>query len=90
MACLLITYDLHTPGQDYKDLHEAIKNLGSAWWHYLDSTWLVTTSLSPSQAWEKLAVVADKNDNFLILNITGDGYSGWLPEKAWDWIRANV
>jgi len=90
MACLLITYDLNTPGQDYKDLHEVIKNLGTSWWHHLDSTWLVTTTLTPSQAWDKLAAVADKNDTFLIVNITGDTYSGWLPEDAWTWIRNSI
>jgi hypothetical protein len=90
MACLLITYDLNTPGQHYKDLHEAIKQLGTSWWHYLDSTWLVSTSLSPRQAWDKLAAVVDKNDHFLIVNITGDTYGGWLPEKAWDWLRSHV
>ncbi|WP_209021761.1 hypothetical protein [Nocardioides sp. 503] len=38
MACLLITYDLNTPGQGYTALHDEIKSLG-AWWHHLDSTW---------------------------------------------------
>jgi hypothetical protein len=90
MACLLITYDLNTPGQDYKALHEVIKTLGTSWWHHLDSTWLVAATLTPSQAWDKIATVADKNDNFLIVNITGDATQGWLPKDAWEWIRANV
>lgn len=90
MACLLITYDLNRPGQGYKDLHEAIKNLGTSWWHYLDSTWLVSTTLTVEQATTRVEAVVDKNDHFLIVNITGDATQGWLPEKAWTWIRANV
>jgi hypothetical protein len=23
----------------------------------------------------------------LIVTITGDTYSGWLPQEAWDWLR---
>ena len=41
----LVTYALKKPGQDYKDIHEAIKSCGT-WWHYLESTWLLKTSLS--------------------------------------------
>ena len=40
MATMLIGYDLNRPGQNYDDLFDEIKNLGT-WWHCLDSTWLV-------------------------------------------------
>jgi hypothetical protein len=86
MSCLLITYDLNKPGQKYDDLYEEIKSLGS-WWHYLDSTWLVSTSLTTKQASDRLRKVMDDSDNLLVLNVTSDDYSGWLPEKAWEWIR---
>ena len=81
----LITYDLNKPGQDYSDLYEKIKSLG-AWWHYLDSTWLVDTNQSASQIWENLKSCVDDNDNVLIIRITSD-YKGWLPKKAWDWLN---
>lgn len=89
MSALLISYDLNKPGQDYSDLHEKIKALG-AWWHYLDSTWIVVSSLSPSQAFDRLKPALDTSDMVLILNITGDVNAGWLPQKAWDWINQNV
>ncbi|MEM7241815.1 MAG: hypothetical protein AAF429_06490 [Pseudomonadota bacterium] len=81
-----INYDLKRPGQNYNDLHDAIKGCG-AWWHYLDSCWLVDTNLSASQIWEKLSKHTDSNDYFLITGISRD-YSGWLPEKAWEWINS--
>lgn len=49
MGTLLIGYDLDKPDQDYSDLIAAIKKLG-AWWHHLDSTWLVKSDLTPKEA----------------------------------------
>ncbi len=40
MATLMIGYDLNKT-KDYPALFQAIKGLGGAWWHHLDSTWLV-------------------------------------------------
>jgi hypothetical protein len=80
-----INYDLHRPGQNYEDVINVIKSLG-AWWHYLDSTWLVDTTLNAAQIWAKLEPHIDTNDNFLIIGVTRD-YSGWLPEDAWKWIK---
>ena len=80
-----INYDLHQPGRDYEKLYEAIKGLGE-WWHYLGSTWLVSTNLTASQIWARLQPHSDSNDNFLVIGLTDD-FSGWLPEKAWNWIR---
>lgn len=88
MSVYLISYDLNKPGQDYSSLYEAIKNLG-AWWHYLDSTWLVDTSLTSSQISNHLNSIIDKNDCLLIIRVTND-YAGWLPEKAWAWLRSHM
>lgn len=89
MSALLITYDLNRPGQNYSDLHEAIKSLGK-WWHYLDSTWIVSGTLTPSQASAKIQPTIDKNDRLLIIEVTSQASQGWLPEKAWEWIQTNV
>lgn len=89
MSALLITYDLNKPRQNYDDLIEKIKGLGT-WWHYLDSTWIVVSSLSPSQAFERMRPALDKSDSALVLNITGDSYSGWLTQEAWDWLKKHV
>lgn len=80
-----INYDLRKPGQNYDDLYVAIKSLGE-WWHYLDSTWLVNASLDANGIFNGLKPFLDQNDFVLICGITKN-YSGWLPEKAWEWIR---
>lgn len=83
-----ISYDLHRPGQKYADLIEAIKGSG-AWWHYLQSTWLVDTNLTAQQLFSRLRPHIDDNDIVLIIGVTRD-YSGWLPDKAWTWINERL
>lgn len=80
-----ITYDLNKPGQDYDGLYDAVKSCG-AWWHYLDSFWLVDTNLSAKEIWDKLSSKIDKSDRVLIAGIARD-YSGWLAQDAWDWVN---
>ena len=86
MKFYAICYDLKSPGKDYGQLHEAIKVLGNAWWHYLDSTWLIRTNMSASQIRDRLRPMIDANDNLLVIEVTGE-FSGWLPQKAGDWLR---
>ncbi len=90
MGALLITYDLNKPGQNYEALYDKIKGLGSSWWHYLDSTWIVDTHLSPADTREQLRAVLDASDSLLILNITNDASDGWLEQDAWNWIKEHV
>ena len=66
-------------------LYSAIKSLES-WWHCLDSTWLVDTTLNANAIWARLEPHVDKNDSFLIIGVTKD-HSGWLTQKASDWIN---
>jgi len=48
-----IKYDLRRPGQDDEVLYAAIKNCAD-WWHFLDSQWLVDTTLTPDGIWTRL------------------------------------
>ena len=85
---LLINYDLKKPGQDYTALYNAIKGAPS-WWHYLESTWIIRTNETP-QVWsERLRRVMDINDHILVVDITSRPRWGWLPQKAWEWLREN-
>jgi len=80
-----INYDLKRPGQNYEALYEAIKSCGT-WWHYLDSTWLVDTTLGANGIWERISPHLDKNDFVLVIGMSSD-YQGWLPAEAWEWIN---
>ena len=88
MTIYSITYDLKKPGRDYSGLYKAIKSYGT-WWHYLESTWLVATSSTPQQIWERIGPHIDRNDSVLIIEVKNNK-EGWLPKKAWDWLNYNL
>lgn len=85
MATLLITYDLNSPGQNYEAVHEAIKSLG-AWYHAMDSIWVVKTTMTTDQANKKIGDAADESDSWFICTVTHDR-QGWMPETFWEWLR---
>ena len=80
-----INYDLKKPGRDYSGLYNAIQSCGD-WWHFLESTWLVDTSLDASGIWKRIEAHIDPNDFVLVIGVTRD-YQGWLSEEAWNWIN---
>lgn len=83
-----VSYDLKKPGQNYAGLIDELKKCAE-WWHYLGSTWLVTTNESVHQLSARLRQVIDKNDDLLVIGITND-HDGWLPPDAWPWIKRNT
>lgn len=84
----LISYDLRKPGRDYASLHNAIKS-APTWWHYIESTWIIKTEQSIEDWYNKIRTTTDGNDSFIIVDITKQNRQGWLPQKAWEWIREN-
>jgi hypothetical protein len=87
---LIITYDLRTP-KDYHDFYEAIKLQGEQgkWWHYMTSTWLLSTTKTPQQVFDAIHPHLD-NQDFLLVCELSPNYQGWLPKQAWDWINAEL
>jgi hypothetical protein len=88
MSAYLVTYNLKTKGQNYAPLYEALK-ASDAWWHYIDSSWLIKTTETPDQIWKRLVPHITGSDFMLIIEVR-DNAQGWLPAKAWEWIHANV
>ena len=68
----LIGYDLNKSGQDYKTLIEETKKLGN-WWHCLDSTLIVKSTLTAIAIRDHLKKFIDKNDELLVVCLTGEG-----------------
>ena len=83
----LITYDLKNKIHNYDSLHLAIKGLG-AWWHYLDSTWIIKTNMNSAQIWNILASHITTMDHMLIIKIDSYDKYGWLPQDAWNWLNS--
>ena len=87
MTLYLISYDLIEPNRDYKGLFDELKT-SNKWWHFLESTWIIKTSENADEIFERLKHNLDKNDNLLVIE-AGTKSQGWLPPKAWDWIKTN-
>lgn len=90
MATLLVAYDLNAPGQRYAELTEHLKALGT-WWHHLDSTWLVKTSLRPKQLRDDLRQYLDDGDELLVIDVSGDpaAWTGFKPRGS-EWLKSNL
>lgn len=86
MALLIVSYDLKTPGRDYSSLQNAIKSNSQAWWHFMQSTWLVDTRLDVDTFGRALVPHITTADRLLVMDAKGVG-QGWLPKEAWEWIR---
>lgn len=89
MAAYIIGYDLNKTGKDYEGVFEAIKAAsvsGNTWWHYLDSTWIIKSSLTTSQVYDRIKPHIDNDDSVLIIEIKNNK-SGRLPQKAWDYLN---
>jgi len=52
----------------------------------MSSTWFVETDFSPQELFNELIPNVFEGDRMLITELA-PGYHGWLPSKAWDWIR---
>lgn len=88
MSTILVGYDLNRPGQDYEELIDAIKAEG-AWWHHLDSTWLVKTEKTVVQLRDTLSEHLDRSDELLIIDVTGDARA-WagFSESGSKWLES--
>lgn len=90
MKTYMIGYDLHKPVQQYGDLIEEIKDLASAWWHHLDSTWLVNSDQTATQIRDRLKVHLDGDDELLVIRVGSAWASFGLTNNANDWLRNNL
>jgi len=90
MNTLLITYNLNNHDDDYQKLFTAIEALGETWHDgtKLDSVWFVKTTAAPKAARDRLRTALDRDDNCVIVDITGASHAGWMPKEFWTWFNA--
>lgn len=84
----MISYDLHAPTSNRKNVEESIESLGP-WCKYLTTTYLVSTNYNISQVEEKVTKFLDNNDRMIICKVEKP-IAGWLPQDQWDWIKTNL
>lgn len=85
LSIYAVTYDLHSPGQDYDKLHEQLKSY-SSYSKRFDSFWLIDSTKSASEIRDELIKVVDKNDKLFVIEVKkhwagrklADGMVNWL------------
>jgi hypothetical protein len=91
MGTYAIGYDIHpSRGERYDKLIEAIKALGSRWWHHLDSTWLVVTNLTSAQIRDRLTATLPYNDDQVLVIKVSHTEAAWygFDKDGSDWLMA--
>ena len=86
----LISYDLQKPGQNYPNLFDAIKSVGTGWWHCLESVWIVKTGLTSTQVRDTLQSHLDANDKLLVVALGGNWATSSLTQTCNKWLRENL
>lgn len=78
---LFVSYDLHTPGQNYQTVIEEIQKLGEwAKVHY--SLWYIRSNFTAAQAKEKVKAVMDKNDKLMVIDANSASWNNLDAEVS--------
>jgi hypothetical protein len=85
MKVYVVSYQLGDK-KSHIGLFEQLK-ASPAWWHYLNFTWLIATEENAKQLYNRLKPHLDEVEDSILVIEAGTDRQGWLPEKAWDWIR---
>lgn len=90
MAMMLIGYDLNAPDRDYDGLMDALAGFG-AYWHCLDTLWLVETRMTITQVRDSLWMHMSRGDEILVIDVTGAPAS-WIGfnQECSDWLKDNL
>jgi hypothetical protein len=91
LATILIGCDVHPPrGDAYDELVKAIQSLG-AWWHHLETIWIVQCAHTPGEIRDKLKSYMGIEDQLLVIDISGDA-AGWfgVNESGSKWLKDNA
>jgi hypothetical protein len=91
IATVLIAYDIHPQeGEAYDGLTQAIQSLG-AWWHHLETTWIVKCAHTPDQIRDQLKSHIGSEDQLLVIEISGD-MAGWvgINDTGSKWLKDNI
>jgi hypothetical protein len=91
MNVYVIGYDLNSPrgADDCANLTNAIKAF-AAWWHHLDSTWIVRTNLTAIQVCDYLKPFLDSGDELLVIRVGPEWASLGVKTPGNDWLAEVV
>jgi len=82
----VINIDLNQRGFNYQPLYSEVNALG-VWSRYMNTTWLLATSLPIEEVGRRLVThISQATDRLLVTRLVVP-YQGWLPKEAWDWVN---
>ena len=84
---LIVVTDLKESSAQYGVLFETLKSQ-AGWAHYLKSTWFLATDKTAHDVYREIKPHILGKDRIFIAEM-GDSHSrhGWLPKKAWAWLK---
>jgi hypothetical protein len=74
-----VSYDLITPGKDYKRLYDRLAALGAR--RVLLSQWMLKSTMSATQLRDDLQLYIDRNDRLLVINVS-TGAMAWTTLES--------
>lgn len=91
MKTYLITYDLIKPetSADYTRLFSNIKSHIS-WAKPMASVWFIKTNRARSEVMKLLRAASDKNDKFLVIEVTSDWIAINLQDTVVTWMKSKI
>lgn len=77
---------------DYKSIHNQIISIDSLlnWFHYIKSSYILITNESSAKQLAKKIQPIIPQKSYLLVEIDMNNRQGWLPRKAWDWLKNQV
>lgn len=88
MPVRLITYDLNKETKR-PPIVKAIKDISSSWAKLSESSYAISTSLTPKAVYDKLLSLIDSNDNLYVITLSSP-YYGQGPKDVNEWLAANL
>ncbi|MCK4251849.1 hypothetical protein KAX97_10395 [candidate division WOR-3 bacterium] len=90
MFAYILVFDRWQIGVSMNKLHETIKNSPNikTWWHYLKHCYIIISDSDVVELSTEIREIIPKK-GFLLMSVNLDQSDGWLPKKAWDWIKRN-
>jgi hypothetical protein len=91
LSTILIAFDIHSEQPSGRnDLAEAIRSLG-AWWHHLETVWIVRSDKTPGEIREKLTLQIGADDQIFVADITG-APAEWagINEAGSNWLKGHI
>jgi len=85
MNTYIISYDLHTPGQNYENLIKKIKNYPT-WAKVTLSTFIIETPDTAVTIRDNLQSTLDSNDKLFVWTIKAPSAWYWLWDEVWKWL----